>query len=372
MIRLPLAGNVLAFAQYLRGLELLGYDVHYVEESGWDDSCYDPHNACYTSCPHVGMKMIRELLDAIGCSCPLYYVDSQQQVAFGRDREEIEQAVLSADLVLNIGGVNWLDEFERAKRLTLIDMDPMFTQVGSFAKEGIGKYDAYFTYGTNIGAQECSVPVGDINWYPAVPPVVPELWADLPADGDAHVFSTIANWSAYGGIDWQGEHYGQKDQQFLKLIDLPKRVPAKLRLAVTGMPAKIAAQFCEHGWEIVDGQQASLCLKNYLEFIATSSGEFSVAKQGYVKARTGWVSDRTVCYLAAGRPAVVQDTCVMGSISRLPGWHSFRTIDEAAEGICRVVSNYGEEKRLAQSLARSVFAYDVVLPPLIERAMAAA
>ncbi|MCO6044738.1 hypothetical protein NG895_12545 [Aeoliella sp. ICT_H6.2] len=372
MIRLPLAGNILAFAQYLRGLELLGHEVLYVEESGWPDSCYEPLANCYSSCPVAGMDATKDLLATIDCRCTISYVDSTHQVGYGVDRLDIRRFIQNADLVINLGGVNWLEEFAEAQHVVLVDMDPMFTQIGSFAKEGFDRYNICFTYGTNVGRPDCDVPAADVEWVPIVPPVIPELWSSLPCPTAEPVFSTVANWSAYGDVEWNGIRYGQKGEEFLKMQQLPRLVDAKLRIATSGMPRRIAAQFREFNWEIVDGQHTSLNLSTYQSYIADSSGEFSVAKNGYVKARTGWISDRTVCYLAAGRPAILQDTGVPDPLRGLPGWNTFDTVEEAAEAINRVTRDWHHERSRAQQLARERFDYRVVLPELVHRALEAA
>lgn len=371
MVRLPLVGNMLAFAQYLLGLRLLGHRVLFVEESGWPDSCYNPVSKSYSCDPTIGLQAGRTLLKNIGCDCPIAFVDSHRSKAYGIEITELKHFIANADLVLNVGGVCWLDYFEDAPRIALVDMDPLFTQAGSFAKHGLDKYTSCFTYGTNIGQDGCLIPQADIDWQPTMPPVVPELWRTSNASDveEGAVFTTIANWSAYGSIEWQGEHYGQKDEQFLNILELPKLVRPKLRLAVSGMPRAVASRFVAAGWEIIKAETLSGTFDDYRSFIICSSGELSVAKHGYVKARTGWVSDRTVCYLAAGRPAVVQDTGVPQSLGECCGWMHFTNVSEAAALLNDVMSNYKECRQQASALAYSTFSYDKVLPDLLDRAL---
>ncbi|EGJ34104.1 MULTISPECIES: hypothetical protein [Moorena] len=163
---------------------------------------------------------------------------------YGAEWEEVKRILGAADLLLNIGGVCWLPEFRICKRRVLIDMDPFFTQIGKFAVEGRNDYHLYFSYGTNIGHSDCKIPTDGQDWLPIVPPVVPELWqnsASTPELADA-AFTTIANWSAYGDVVYRGEPYGQKDQEFMRLLELPSRCSQKLELAISGHDSEIVTE----------------------------------------------------------------------------------------------------------------------------------
>ncbi|WP_414583086.1 hypothetical protein [Scytonema sp. PCC 10023] len=376
MIRHPLAGNLLAYFHYLLGLHRLGHEVLYLEESGWSGSCYNPINRSYSDDPSVGFDAVKTLINTYGVNATVCYLNRDTGTVYGADWQELERMLKTADLLLNIGGVCWLPEFLLCKRRILIDMDPFFTQIGQFAAEGRNEYQAYFSYGANIGQPNCGIPSDGIKWVPTVPPVVPDIWqsqvltpehsgqerADAP-------FTTIANWSAYGGIVYQGERYGQKDEEFMRLLELPNYCTQKLELALSGKDTEIAEitkSLQTAGWLVRDARVLSAKLSTYSTYITGSRGEFSVAKQAYVKTRSGWFSDRTVCYLAAGRPVILQDT---GFSDWLPTGHgvlAFSSLEEAVDCIERVNADYPAQSLAAREIAEQTFCYKVVLPRLLE------
>lgn len=372
MVRLPFAGNALAYAQYILGLERLGHDVVYVEESGWPDSCFDLQADMFGSNPAAGLRATERLFRQIGVSARLWYVERVGGTCIGCTRDQFESALRQCDLLLNIGGVCDLPEFYLSSRRVLIDMDPMFTQIGAFAGKVLGAFDVCFTYGTNVASADCRIPRRGVQWIPTVPPVVPDLWEQegLGTNGDPRMrFTTIANWSGYGRTEFQGEVYGQKDQQFERMIGLPGLVDVQLEIASPKIPEVVAARFCRAGWRLVLGNALSAELDSYRTYIQQSHGEFSVAKHGYVASKCGWVSDRTACYLASGRPAVVQNTMPATWVPTGLGLLLFDDVDSAVDALNSVIGNYASHARAAREVALDVFDYRVVLPRLLDAAM---
>jgi hypothetical protein len=371
MIRHPVAGNLLAFFHYVLGLHRLGHEVAYLEESGWPYSCYDPVTRHWQDHPDTGLAVVRALAAEHGMSIPVCYVNRDTGRVDGSDRAGVRRMLESADLLLNIGGVCWLPEFELCHRRGLVDMDPVFTQVAQFAARVLPDYDVHFSYGANIGRPGCTVPTGGVEWLPTVPPVVPELW-QCPAPPADAPFTTVANWGSYGGLTHDGEHYGQKDEEFLRLVDLPRRTAQRLELAISG-GQDVRGRLRAAGWSVRDaGEEVSTDVPTYRGYITGSRGEFSAAKNAYVKTRSGWFSDRSVCYLAAGRPVVLQDTGFSDWLPTGRGVLAFTNIDEAADQLERVNADYPAHGRAARDLAERVFDYRVVLPRLLEAALGAA
>lgn len=375
MIRHPVAGNLLAYFHYVLGLHRLGHEVLYFEESGWPRSCYDPVTQEYGDNPHVGLRTVRTLMTDYGMKIPVCYVNRDSGNVEGADWKDMKRVLGEADLLLNVGGVCWLPEFHLCRRRVLIDMDPLFTQVGRIgAEEGINDYHFYFSYGVNIGRKGCTVPTGGFDWRPTVPPVVPEIWQrPLPArekqaESEAAdvPFTTVANWTPYGSVTYSGEHYGQKDEEFLRLIDLPHRTSQKLELALSGASPEIWARLQASGWSLREGGKVSIDMPTYHAFVTGSRGEFSVAKHAYVKTRSGWFSDRSVCYLAAGRPVILQDTGFSEWLPTGRGILSFSSLEEAADCIDKVNREYATHQLGAQEMALEYFASSRVLPQLIE------
>lgn len=372
MIRYPVVGNQFSFFHYILGLYRLGHSVTYLEESGWAQSCYDTHTQTYSDDPTVGMLSVKSLMETYGVDGTVCYINRNSRAVYGADWSEVKSILRSADLLLNIGGVSWLPEFRLAPLRVWIDMDPFFTQVGQFGSEGREDYHAYFTYGTNIGQPNCTIPDDGLNWQPTVPPVVPDIWQDdsagsLNSNSIAGTpFTTIANWSAYGSVDYEGESYGQKDEEFLRVLQLPKYVAHRLQIALAGADTDVLELLNDNGWSLCDGSEVSRSLPTYKAYITRSRGEFSTAKNAYVKTKSGWFSDRTVSYLAAGRPVIIQDTGFSYQLPSDTGVVCFASMDEAISGIEKVNGDYEKHSNTAREIAQSVFGYQVVLPRILD------
>ena len=368
MIRHPVAGNMLAYFHYVLGLHRLGHEVAYVEESGWPKACYDPIARDQVDDPRTGLRLVRALMAEHNVDIPVTYVNRESGEVFGGSWDSVKRMLGAADLLLNLGGVCWLPEFRLSRRLALVDMDPLFTQLGQFGGWLLEEHHVHFTYGVNIGQPGCTIPTGDGEWLPTVPPVVLDLWEGAKRRADT-AFTTVAHWSAYGGITYNGEHYGQKDEEFLRLIDLPSRTPQKLELALSGANDEVTERFRVAGWLIREAADVSTYLPDYRSYILASRGEFSAAKNAYVKTHSGWFSDRSVCYLAAGLPAVLQDTGFSDWLPAGRGVLAFTSVEEAADCIERVNAEYSSHCRAAEEIAKRTFSYEVTLPRLLEAAL---
>jgi hypothetical protein len=372
-IRHPVAGNMLAFFHYILGFSKLGHQVVYLEESGWPRSCYDPSSQTYSDNPVGGIQSFKNLLSRFGVNAKVGFINRETGQTYGLAWDDIKQVLTTADVLLNIGGVCWLPEFKLCQQRALIDMDPFFTQVGKFATEGLEDYQTLFSYGVNIGKLGCSVPTISRDWLPTVPPVVPEIWKSRATIDTAYFnndsatipFTTIANWNAYGTITYRDKTYGQKREEFLQLLNLPEQVALPLELALSGITPQERKQLEVAGWQIRDSHFTE-DFDQYQAYITHSKGEFSVAKQAYVKTQSGWFSDRSVCYLAAGRPAVLQDTGFSEWLPTGYGVLAFSSLEEAVEQIEQVNAAYSNHCRAARAIAEQTFSYKVVLPQLLE------
>ncbi len=387
-VRFPLVGMVLAFAHYVAGLERLGHRVIYLEESGWDHSCYNPTTGEHSEDPSYGISVVRGVLDRLGAvATPVCYFDRSTGTWHGTSEAEMTGALDGCDLLLNLGGVCQLDEFERCSTTALVDMDPGFTQAGRFGAPYLSSYDVLFTYGTNINNPTSSIPeVAGLRWHPTVPPVIVDYWQQRRgslAIGRASrdqplVFSTVASLDAYGAIDVDGRSYGQKAAELERLGDAPRLLAVatddttRLELALAGGDEDDRRRLIECGWTVTDAQAASLEPDRYEEYLVQSAGEFSVAKEAYVGLRTGWFSDRTVCYLALGKPVIVQDTGF--DVTRFSGPDGglmmWRTPGEAIDAVVDVVGDYDRHEAAARKWADEVFGHNVVLSELLDVALA--
>jgi hypothetical protein len=184
----------------------------------------------------------------------------------------------------------------------------------------------------------------------------------------AERYTTVTQWWSQEYAFLDGETYDcNKRTSFMEVLPLPARAGVSLELAANIHPTETAdlAALAEHGWHVADPAVVAGAPESFRRYVQASRGEFSCAKPAYVKARPGWVSDRTICYLASGRPCVVEATGAEGHLSPSPGLRFFRTLDEAADALRAVEADYAAASRAARSLAEDVFSTRAVLPRLL-------
>jgi hypothetical protein len=280
----------------------------------------------------------------------------------------------SADLLVNVSG-NLRHELllGLAARRAYVDIDPGFTQIwhkqGAVSLEG---HEVYFTIGENIGRPECPIPTNGIDWRPTRAPVVLSEWP-VATDGAGDRFTTVASWrGGYGALEFEGAHYGAKVHEFRKFVELPGRAPGTFELALDIHPDEKddLALLRENGWNLVDPQDVARDPLAFRGYVQGSGAEFSVAQGIYVETESGWFSDRTVRYLASGKPALVQDTGFTRTVPAGEGLIAFRTLEEAAEGARAIGADYERHSRAARRLAEEEFDSDRVLGRLLEDALA--
>jgi hypothetical protein len=274
-------------------------------------------------------------------------------------------------LVHAVPVATWRPEYMWPRYRAFIDADPGFVQMslvkGNPAlRQTVERCGALFTIGQRIGAKDCGVPTAGRHWHKTLPPVALSHWP--PAhDGAMTEFTCVLQWRGFRDEVYEGTIYGQKDREFPQFIALPSLTRQRLRIALTGAPEE---KLKPHGWLVQEGWSASRTPSAYRNFIRNSRAEFSVAKHGYVKMQGGWFSDRSVCYLASGRPVLVQDTGLSDWLPVGSGIVAFRDLAEAVEGIAAINSNYDGHRESARFLAERFFASEKVLPDLLERAVA--
>jgi hypothetical protein len=219
-------------------------------------------------------------------------------------------------------------------------------------------FDRLFTFGANIGTPSSPIPTGSFTWHKTWQPITLDDWATASAPGNR--FTSVMTWQ----IESFSDVGGNKDQEFLRFMDLPSRTAQPFELAING-PQRLLR---EHGWQTVDAMGVSRSLWDYRAFIQASKAEFGVAKHTYVATRSGWFSDRTECYLSSGRPALVQDTGWTAHLPHGEGLLAFSNPDEALAGIDRINSDYERHARRAVDIAREYFDARRVLPRLLDEA----
>lgn len=362
--RYPFGGVTWCSLMYLLGLRALGHEVFYIEDTG--ECIYDPVLNTRATDPGYGTTYIHDALEPFGLGDRWSFVN-YDGTYHGRRAEDVRQYAATADLFINLSGGSWFwrDEYAGIPRKVFIDSDPAFTQL-AIAKaepwyvEFFQRFDRLFTFGANIGTPACAIPTGAFRWHKTWQPITLDDWRVDRTPRDR--FTTVMTWQ----IESFADVGGNKDQEFVKFIDLPSRTPQRIELAING-PQTLLRQ---HGWETVGAMAVSRTPNAYRDFVQDSKAEFGVAKHTYVANRTGWFSDRTECYLASGRPALVQDTGWTAHLPSGEGLLAFSTIEEAVAGIDRINADYPRHARMAVDVAREHFDAARVLPRLLEEACA--
>ncbi|HEX4948111.1 MAG TPA: glycosyltransferase [Blastocatellia bacterium] len=357
--RYPFGGVTWCTLMYLLGLRALGHEVFYIEDTG--ECIYDPVQNTISTDSTFGCNYIHDALSAFGLGDRWAFVDYAGNY-FGQSKERVQEYCRDADWYLNLSGGSWFwrDEYARIPRKAFIDSDPVFTQL-AIAKaepwyvEFFRGFDHLFTFGQNIGTADCDVPTAPFVWKKTYQPITLEHWKRDITPRDR--FTTVMTWkiSSFADVD------GNKDKEFVKFLALAKRAKQPIELAING-PREFLA---EHGWTTVNAMDVSRDLWAYREYLQNSKAEFGVAKHAYVASNSGWFSDRTECYLAAGRPAVVQDTGFSRHLPTGEGLFAFQTPDEALAAIEAVNLDYARHSRCAQEIAREHFDARQVLSELL-------
>ena len=348
---LPAGGVTWDYVQYPVGFAKLGHDVFYIEDtrlypmyqkagSNWDD--------CSSSVEHLAKTM-----DYFGMSERWAYRDEASGKCFGLTEKEVIEIARTADVFVNVSCSTVMrEEYANIPVRILIDSDPMFTQIQILSEQkftpgeanlnkAVEAHNFLFTFGENIGAEDCKIPTCGLNWRPTRQPICLDYWKPSLPRPNA-VLTTLMNWTAAKKLEFKGETWGQKDVEFLKYLDLPKKNP-EVSLAVgvgqtggTGNDSFPLEKVKNAGWQVLNPDDCANNWLDYQQFIEGSLGEFSVAKETYIKAQTGWFSCRSACYLAAGRPVITQETGWSKYISTGKGLFSFSTEAEAIEVIREV------------------------------------
>ena len=349
-------GNAWARLSWVLGLRRLGFDTYLVEELASADGAARAYFSDVTS--RFGLADRSALLageDGVGLS-----------------RADVRDAARGADLLVNIDG-NVTDRAikERVAHRVYVDDDPGFTQfwqasgTPAHALEG---HDRYFTFGENIGRDFCPIPTVGIEWRRTRPPVVLDEWP-VAGDGRRDLLTTVGTWRpGQGRVEHGGVAYGLKVHEFRKVIELPEHAPQRFELALDIHPdeTRDLELLRGHGWELVDPREVAGDPEAFRRYVQGSGGEFSAAQGLYVETESGWFSDRTVRYLASGRPALVQDTGFSRNLPTGEGLLAYRTLDDAVAGARAIAEDYERHAAAARRLAEEHFDSDAVIGRILD------
>ena len=347
---------------YLAGLRALGIEGFWLDIMG--------------PLKEGAKRSVAEMVDGFRAQCERFglhehwAVRCDNQQVFGMSARQLEALCGDSALLINLCGALKDDALlRRIQRRAYFDLDPGFTQI--WAQEwdmDLSKHNLFFTVGLNVGQLGFPIPMRGIKWQTFVPPVALEYWPAQTDTGAAN-FTTIGQWRGQSAV-WKGETYWPKREEFLRFIELPGKTtqPIELALLIHESETDDLAALRSNGWGLVDPHEAAAGVDGFRSYIQRSRAEFSVAKNGYIKTRSGWFSDRTVCYLASGRPVLVQDTGFSKHLPTSRGLLAFSTIEEAVRGIESINADYAGHCAAARKLAEERFAAPKVLQSILERA----
>ncbi len=386
MGRMPVAGVTWQVLQYLEGFRRLGFATHYVEDTGkWS---YDPHLNTISDDPSYAVRSIGSLMTQYGFAGRWAYRAADGRV-FGLTDVELRALFEHADVLVNLTGATVLrEEHLRVPVRVYLETDPVLPQIevakgDPFITAMLSAHTHHFTYGENLGQPDCGVPSTRFAYRPTRPPVVLDWWRpDNTPPGPC--FTTVASWRQAGkDVEWKGETYTwSKHHEFLKIIDLPRRIsqPLELALAVRGKPGAAGAPWVprdqedadairlltQHGWRVTNAMPLSREIAPYRDYIVGSRGELTVAKDQNVRLRSGWFSDRSACYLAAGRPVITQDTAFGKFVPTGEGLFAFHDIDDIVAAFETVSADYAHHARAARETAERCFKAETALTKLVQ------
>jgi hypothetical protein len=374
---IPIAGVIWQHIHYIVGLHRLGHDVYYVEDSA--RLPYNPETFEITNEFDYASYVLNRLANEFDFKnrwafCARYL---KRYPTAGLPLKKIRQLYREADAILNIcGAQEFNDDLLVSDRIVYVESDPGVEQIKvdngrRSTIEYLGRHCALFTFGENVGTKKFPVPLHGFKWQSTRQPVVLDFWRTKRSPPGAAVFTSVANWSTSGlkDITWRGRKYlWSKSREFLRFIAAPKRAGETFELATNIKDAPTRAKFLRNGWRLASPLQMSVDYSQYRDYIQRSKGEFTVAKDQYVRLKTAWFSDRSACYLAAGRPVITQETGFTKYYGGDLGLLSFRSLGEIGEAVKQINADYPKHSRAAHEIARECFEANKVLASLLQRA----
>ena len=374
---MPIAGVIWQHVHYVVGLQRLGHDVYYIEDSA--RLPYNPETFEVNNEFDYAAKVLNRLAGEFDFKnrwafCARYL---RKNPTAGLPLKKIRQLYRDADAILNICGTQeFNDDLLKSDRIIYVESDPGVEQIKidkgvRSTIDYLSRHHTLFTFGENVGTKKFSVPPHGLKWHATRQPVVTDLWKTNQAPKPAAVLTSIANWSTSGlkDITWRGRKYlWSKSREFLRFVAAPRRSGETFELATNIQDRKTREKFESNGWRFTSPRQMSVDYWLYRDYIQQSKGEFTVAKDQYVQLNTGWFSDRSACYLAAGRPVIMQETGFTENYGADAGLLAFRSLGEIAEAVKMIKADYSKHSGAARQIAREIFEAEKVVKSLLDRA----
>jgi hypothetical protein len=367
-------GHAWVFLQYLLGFRKLGWDVLFLDRLE-PEMCTDRDGR---PCPvedSVNLRYLEEVMEGFGLGDRFAVLWDRGSRILKRSRKEVVEQVRDAACLVNVMGFLEDEEILAAARLKVfLDIDPGFGQIWRDLElaDVFEGHDAHVTIGENLGSADCLIPDCGIEWITTPQPVVRGLWEPEGPEppGMEGSFTSVVSWRGpFGPIEHRGRVYGLRVHEFRRFLPLPRLTRERFELALEIDPAdhEDRSRLVGNGWTLLDPHMVAGDPWSYRTFIHRSAAELMVAKGLYVETRSGWISDRSLCYLASGRPVLAQDTGISHRYPVGSGLLLFRDLDEAQAGVEEIRRDYPRHVRAARELAEAHFDSDLVLGRLLSR-----
>jgi len=373
----PIAGVIWQHIHYIVGLQKLGHDVFYIEDSArlpYNPETFEVNNEFDYAAKILTQLATEFCFQGRWSFCARYLPGNPTA---GLPLKRIRELYREADAILNVCGTQeFNDDLLASDRILYIESDPGVEQIKVDQRvkatvKYLGRHHALFTFGENVGTDAFPVPTHNLKWFPTRQPVVTDLWKTNRRPLPAALFTSVANWSTSGlkDIEWRGEKYlWSKSREFLRFVAAPKKSGEPFELATNIKDTPTRKKFDRNGWRFRSPNDLSSDYRLYRQYICRSKGEFTVAKDQYVRLNTGWFSDRSGCYLAAGRPVITQETGFTKIFGKHDGLFAFNSLAEIAEAVKAINADYLRHSRGAREIAREFFEAEKVLRSLLDRA----
>lgn len=357
-------GHTWALLQYVLGFRELGWRVLFLD-------AIDPVAPDGVASLAPNVAFLRALMDRLDLSDSYALLSNGSESLAGLSRSEVLERTRASMCLFNIMGfIADADVLAAAQRRVFVDIDPGFPQMWRELglHDAFAGYDAYVTIAENIGQPSCTIPTCGLRWITTPQPIVLRYWPESPDPGPS--YTTVASWRGVNGpVQYRDRNYGLRVHEFRRFAELPRHIARPFELALDIHPNEVTdiALLKRNGWSLIDPKAVAGDPWAYQQYVRRSRAEFMVAKSMYVQSRSGWISDRSLCYLASGRPVIAQDT---GFVDRYPvgeGLLAFSTLDEAVDAIEGVSRDYERHATAARGFAEEYFDSSRVLGRLAEQ-----
>ena len=360
-VRYPFAGVVWQLLHHLVGLERLGFDVYYLEDH-WA-YVYDPMQVSNVPDAEANLKLVIPALERFGFGKRWGFLEPVTGDYLGMSRERCRGLLREADAVINLCiATKPREEHLACRRLVYLETDPGPFQVSlargdAEALETARRHHHFFTYAYNIGQPDCRLPDGGLPWHRTRPPVPLDLWHEGVGPAEPAVFTTVGTWTNKGNdLEIDGEKYWwSKHVNFRQVLEVARMADQPIEIATDIKDGPDYERALAGGFTIKPVVPMSLELEGYRQYVSSSRGEFTVSKDSYVRTRSGWFSDRTATYLAAGRPVVTQFTGFEKYLPTGAGLLGFHDAAQAVEAIKQINADYRRHAKAARELALEYF-----------------